>query len=364
MPNDYYSRTFDSQENTLARAEDMKQEFDSMQSGFDKLPKPYTGSGTKGFSDPVRVGSPQTADDAVNKAYVEGYASGALQVGTSVSTVDIGLGNKSFTIAEAIARAWGPGTQLRASAVGGGYMVGTVITYASGVVTIDMDYTNGTGSYSSWVLAPQGLAIAVTFSSGSAATPGLQVDGQSGDGLYSRSPGDVSVATGEGRRMSFGAVNDSASPIALPGNAASNLHAVPKQQLDTALTVAQAYTDSAIQSGTYSVGGQKVYVNPGHLSQILTDGASISWDCNNGQIATVTLGGNRSLNSPTNLKTGSYVLYIKQDATGSRTLSFGSAFKWAGGVAPVLSTSANAIDIATFVCDGTNLYGTLLRGFA
>lgn len=89
----------------------------------------------------------------------------------------------------------------------------------------------------------------------------------------------------------------------------------------------------------------------------LTDAANITWDAQLNQVASVTLAGNRTLDNPTNMKDGAtYILTVKQDATGSRTLSFGSAYKFPGGTAPTLTAAANAVDILTFVSDGTNMY--------
>ena len=96
------------------------------------------------------------------------------------------------------------------------------------------------------------------------------------------------------------------------------------------------------------------------LSQTLTDAPTISWNTSLGQVATVTLGANRVMGAPTNLKVGSYILHVIQDATGTRTLTWNSVFKWPAGVAPVLSSTANSRDIFSFVCDGTNLYGSFL----
>jgi len=88
----------------------------------------------------------------------------------------------------------------------------------------------------------------------------------------------------------------------------------------------------------------------------LTDGATISWDTDLGQVATVTLGGNRTINYPSNLESGSfYALEIIQ-GTGGQTLSWNTAFKFTGAVAPTLSTAAGAKDYITFRSDGTNLY--------
>jgi len=97
-------------------------------------------------------------------------------------------------------------------------------------------------------------------------------------------------------------------------------------------------------------------------TQALTDGASIAWDVSLGAFATVTLGGNRTLANPSNLKAGAaYAVKITQDGTGTRTLAYGSAYKWAGGTAPVLSTAIGAVDILTLISDGTNLYGVLQK---
>ena len=89
----------------------------------------------------------------------------------------------------------------------------------------------------------------------------------------------------------------------------------------------------------------------------LTDGATISWDASQNQVTSVTLGGNRTLGAPTNLKDGAvYVLTVIQDSTGSRTLSFNSVFKFHQGAAPTLTTTASARDVLVFLSNGTNLY--------
>ena len=97
------------------------------------------------------------------------------------------------------------------------------------------------------------------------------------------------------------------------------------------------------------------------LSQTLTDGTTISWDTSLGRNATVTLGGNRAIANATNLKIGTYILVVKQDGSGSRTLTWGGVYKWPAGVAPTLTTNANATDIMTFYSDGTSMYGTYIN---
>lgn len=99
--------------------------------------------------------------------------------------------------------------------------------------------------------------------------------------------------------------------------------------------------------------------SPGDL--VLTDAATIpAWDTSVADIATITLGGNRTMSAPTNLTRTTYILHVYQDAVGSRTLTWNAVFKWPGGVAPTLTTTASAHDIFSFVSDGTSLYGSFL----
>jgi len=97
----------------------------------------------------------------------------------------------------------------------------------------------------------------------------------------------------------------------------------------------------------------------------LTDASSIAWNLATAQAASVTLGGNRTLAAPTNMVDGgTYMLRVKQDATGSRTLAYNAVFKFPGGTAPTLSTAANALDILTFTSDGTSMFGVAQKAFS
>lgn len=96
----------------------------------------------------------------------------------------------------------------------------------------------------------------------------------------------------------------------------------------------------------------------------LADGPSVLWDVDQAPGAVLVLGGNRSIPSPSGMTAGPLFLYrltLVQDATGSRTITWGTAFKFPAGSAPVLSTAANAVDELIFDSDGTNMK---LIGFA
>ena len=97
----------------------------------------------------------------------------------------------------------------------------------------------------------------------------------------------------------------------------------------------------------------KFYVSGGSAASAivtLTDGATITPDFDTGNIFTVTLGGNRTMANPSNLVAGqSGSIFIVQDGTGSRTLTWGSYWDFINGVAPTLSTTASAVDRIDYV---------------
>ena len=109
--------------------------------------------------------------------------------------------------------------------------------------------------------------------------------------------------------------------------------------------------------GTSSPGAKLAVVGTGYSPTItLTDGATLNWDTSLGQVAQVTLGGNRTFAAPTNLVNGGfYSLLIIQDGTGSRTISWNAVFDFTGGTAPTLSTAAGSKDLITWRSDGTNM---------
>ena len=86
----------------------------------------------------------------------------------------------------------------------------------------------------------------------------------------------------------------------------------------------------------------------------LTDGATITWDVGSSPVAKVTLGDNRTLSAPTNSAAGQFIsIAVIQDATGSRTLTWNSAYEFTGDVAPTLTTTASKADIFVFKYNGT-----------
>jgi hypothetical protein len=89
------------------------------------------------------------------------------------------------------------------------------------------------------------------------------------------------------------------------------------------------------------------------VPQTLTDAANVSWDMAAGYNAKVTLGGNRTIDTPTNPKEGmTYTLQVIQDGSGTRvpTLPSSTTFNFGAAGAPTFSTAAGKVDIITLFC--------------
>ena len=98
----------------------------------------------------------------------------------------------------------------------------------------------------------------------------------------------------------------------------------------------------------------------------LTDAVNIATDLNLNNFFSVTLAGNRTLDNPTNIVPGqSGCIFITQDATGSRTLVYGTYWDFAGGTAPTLSTAANSVDRLDYVVrTATSIHSALTKAWS
>lgn len=115
----------------------------------------------------------------------------------------------------------------------------------------------------------------------------------------------------------------------------------------------------------YAPGSDRVFTWPNVTGTVavptfvnLTDGATITvpWVPNSQNY--VQLGGNRTIAfSGTPSPSDSLSLFIRQDGTGSRTLTWptsGIDIRWPLGEEPILTTAASRMDIIELTCfDGT-----------
>jgi hypothetical protein len=142
------------------------------------------------------------------------------------------------------------------------------------------------------------------------------------------------------------------------GNAVSATFAASATNATNAVNLAGGTVSAT--TGTFSTSIKVGGVSPDKQFEItqsarahittLTDAASIYVDFDTAQNFTVTLGGNRTLENPSNIdpgQTGS--IFVAQDGTGGRTLSFGTYWNFAGGTPPTLSTDVSAVDRIDYI---------------
>ena len=158
--------------------------------------------------------------------------------------------------------------------------------------------------------------------------------------------GTLEIGTAGSLRFEGSTANDFDTTLAVTDPTADRTITLPDESLTVAgRNVVQSFT--AAQRGSITA---------------LTDGATITPDFATANNYSVTLGGNRTLANPTNLTAGqSGVIVITQDGTGGRSLAFGNSWKFPGGTAPTLTTTASAVDVlAYYVESATRITARLI----
>lgn len=179
----------------------------------------------------------------------------------------------------------------------------------------------------------------------------LNTDLDSIDALFAANGTGTSVGlnVGSGKTLAVGGT------MALTGNITANGSTISPTEL--------GFLDGA-SSTVAGLGTTQSFTKAQRGSVVaLTDGATITPDFSAGNNFSVTLGGNRTLANPTNLTAGQHgVIVITQDGTGSRTLAFGSYFKFPNGTAPTLTTTAAAVDVLAYYVESSTRITARLVG--
>ena len=138
------------------------------------------------------------------------------------------------------------------------------------------------------------------------------------------------------------------------------------------LTVAGAVSHASTLSvagaayfgSTVTVSGRGKFMAGGFSTiATLSDNSSIVPDLNTSNVFTVTLGGNRTLAAPTNTTTNIGAtghIFIVQDDTGDRTLSYNSVYQFSQAGVPVLTTASAAVDIFFYAVRTTTKVDSIL----
>jgi len=237
----------------------------------------------------------------------------------------------------------------------GTYTLATITVNADGQIT---NAANGSGSGS-----PGGTNGQVQYNN-SSSFGGFTI---SGDGTLNTATGSLIITKTNGSAFAASATTDTTNA----SNISSGTLAAARGGAGTSNGILKANGSGAVSAATAGTD----YVAPGTVTAFtaaqyfaaaaLTPGTTVSWDANAAQAATLTPAQSFTLSNPTNLHAGAtYTLIITQDGTGSRVITWGSAYKFPGGSKFVLSTAVSAVDIITFITDGTNMYGVGQANFS
>ena len=125
-------------------------------------------------------------------------------------------------------------------------------------------------------------------------------------------------------------------------------------------TASVIFTSAVRMEGLVSLSGAV----KSHITT-LTDAATVALDFNDANMFMVTLGGNRTLAAPSNATEGQVgSIYVIQDGTGSRTLSYNAAWRFPSGSVPTATTDASAVDLVVFnTRSATTIDAVMLKNF-
>lgn len=287
----------------------------------------------------------------------------AYSMGTTGGTLykDAGIANNSVTFTL--------GGTSQAINVGASSGTVAITTSSSSTTGISIDDTNNSGSitigntaYTSTGLAKSTTTYSDTYTAASGSGTHTAINIANTFNLTSTASGNqmgininptlTSLTAAKYRGINIGYSNANAYGIYQSGSTTYNVF-VGKTAFGSTTTP----TDAVNITGNLIVAGQY-----NSTKFALTDGATIALDWNNANVQSVTLGGNRTFTFANPKTGGRYLIILKQDATGSRTVTW-PTIKWAGGTTPTLTTTANKYDLITLIYDGTNYYGSASLNF-
>jgi hypothetical protein len=156
--------------------------------------------------------------------------------------------------------------------------------------------------------------------------------------------------------------------VAAGGTGVGTLTGVIKGNGTSAFSAATAGTDYVTPSSTETL-TNKTITNPtitNYVESVVAigeTGTSKTISLTSGTVQTATLTGNCTFTMPTATAGKSFILLLRQDATGNRTATFTPNVKFNSAGAPTITATANRLDILTFVADGTNWYGSISQGY-
>lgn len=324
-------------------------------------------SGTSGgvpyFSSSTTLGS--SAALAANQLVLGGGAATApATLGSLGTTAQVLIGNAAG------APTWGAVTLSTmvtgtlAAANGGtgiaSYTQGDLL-YASAATTITAlaKSTTATRYLSNTGTSNNPAWAAIDLTNGTTGTLPIASGGTGATGT----PTNGQLLIGNGTGYTVAALTGTANQVTVTNGAGTITLALP-QAIATTSTPQWA----RIGLGT-GAGGTAVLTTTGQFNLGLPSancGASSTVNWNSGQQQSLTLDAASCALTFSNPLSGAprYTLVLAQDGTGGRLVTWPGTILWEGGAAPTLSTDPTAVDVCTFLWNGTSYYGSCVLDFS
>ena len=193
----------------------------------------------------------------------------------------------------------------------------------SGAYSTTVLINGGTGS-----AIPQGSSV-IVFTDGTTVTPATDSTG---------------LGLGTAAELNFGTSVNELIPVSAADTRYANVSSDETIIGAYTFTSTTSFNTTEVIFNTTEViaSATQAYSKP---VSVAVASSAVSLDFSTGNNFTTILNGNVSIANPTTPQPGqSGIIYIRQDGTGSRTMSFNSSWDFAGGTVPTLSTAASAVD--------------------
>jgi len=166
-------------------------------------------------------------------------------------------------------------------------------------------------------------------------------------GVVAPANGGTGVANGTNNTITF--TGNHTLGVTLTGNTAVTL---PTTGTLATLAGTQTLTNKTIEAGTFT---------NGYTEEVATanTGTAYTIDLAGGSVQILTLTGNCTFTFPTATAGQSFILLLKQDGTGGRTVTWPASVKWPGGTAPTITSTASKMDKLVFTAADSNWYGSV-----
>jgi hypothetical protein len=159
--------------------------------------------------------------------------------------------------------------------------------------------------------------------------------------------GGTGVANGTNNTITF--TGNHTLGVTLTGNTAVTL---PTTGTLATLAGTETLTNKTVEAGTFT---------NGYTEETVTADTSTAYtiDLANGSVQILTLTGNCTFTFPTATAGQSFILLLKQDGTGGRTVTWPASVEWPGATAPTITSTASKMDKLVFTAADSNWYGSV-----